>query len=162
MSVNTEIDRIKAAVDSAYNAIQAKGGTVPSDKTVSNLSSSISSISVSTFGVKHKNTTTGSYPSTTASLMSWTGIDIPAGSLIFFKITFTRSAGSVYIVNTVAKLTTATEIYHLSGVEPGANITSYYANITATITKSSVAVKLNGGGGLSSVSSWTCDVAVLN
>lgn len=44
MSVQTEIDRIITAVGDAYDAIGAKGGTVPADETVANLGEAIRSI----------------------------------------------------------------------------------------------------------------------
>lgn len=44
MSVQTEIDRIITAIGNAYDAIGAKGGTVPADETVANLGEAIRSI----------------------------------------------------------------------------------------------------------------------
>lgn len=44
MSVQTEIDRIITAVGNAYDSIEAKGGTVPTDETVANLAAAIDSI----------------------------------------------------------------------------------------------------------------------
>lgn len=44
MSVQTEIDRIITAVGAAYDAVEAKGGTLPASETVANLAEAISSI----------------------------------------------------------------------------------------------------------------------
>lgn len=44
MSVQTEIDRITAAVGAAYDAVEAKGGTVPQSETVAGLAEAIGSI----------------------------------------------------------------------------------------------------------------------
>lgn len=44
MSVQTEIDRIITAVGAAYDAVEAKGGTLPTSETVANLAEAISSI----------------------------------------------------------------------------------------------------------------------
>lgn len=44
MSVQTEIDRIITAVGNAYDSIEEKGGTVPTDETVANLAAAIDSI----------------------------------------------------------------------------------------------------------------------
>lgn len=46
MSVQTEIDRITAAVGAAYDAVEAKGGTVPQSETVAGLAEAIGSIPV--------------------------------------------------------------------------------------------------------------------
>ena len=48
MSVQTEIDRIITAVGDAYDAIGAKGGTVPADETVANLGEAVRSIPTGT------------------------------------------------------------------------------------------------------------------
>lgn len=45
MSIQSEVNRIKSAVNSAYTAVGNKGGTVPASKTVANLASAIDSIS---------------------------------------------------------------------------------------------------------------------
>ena len=44
MSVQTEIDRIITAVGAAYDAVEEKGGTLPTSETVANLAEAISSI----------------------------------------------------------------------------------------------------------------------
>ena len=44
MSVQTEIDRIITAVGAAYDAVEAKGGTLPTSETVANLAEAINSI----------------------------------------------------------------------------------------------------------------------
>ena len=44
MSVQTEIDRIITAVGAAYDAVEAKGGTLPAIETVANLAEAINSI----------------------------------------------------------------------------------------------------------------------
>lgn len=44
MGVQTEIDRIITAVGAAYDAVEAKGGTLPASETVANLAEAISSI----------------------------------------------------------------------------------------------------------------------
>lgn len=44
MSVQTEIDRITAAVGAAYDAVEQKGGTVPQSETVAGLAEAIGSI----------------------------------------------------------------------------------------------------------------------
>lgn len=44
MSVQTEIDRIITAVGAAYDAVEAKGGTLPASETVANLAEAINSI----------------------------------------------------------------------------------------------------------------------
>lgn len=44
MSVQSEISRISSAVGDAYDAVSAKGGTVPASETVANLASAIASI----------------------------------------------------------------------------------------------------------------------
>ena len=44
MSVQSEINRIKTAIASAYSSVSAKGGTVPPTKTAANLPNAISSI----------------------------------------------------------------------------------------------------------------------
>lgn len=44
MSVQTEIDRIITEVGAAYDAVEAKGGTLPASETVANLAEAISSI----------------------------------------------------------------------------------------------------------------------
>lgn len=44
MSIQTEIDRIKAAISSAWTKIESKGGTVPTSKSVTNLPNAINSI----------------------------------------------------------------------------------------------------------------------
>lgn len=44
MSVQTEIDRIITAVGAAYDAVEAKGGTLPASETVANLAKAINSI----------------------------------------------------------------------------------------------------------------------
>lgn len=44
MSIQTEIDRITAAVGAAYDAIEQKGGTVPQSETVAGLAEAIGSI----------------------------------------------------------------------------------------------------------------------
>lgn len=46
MSVQTEIDRITAAVGAAYDAVEQKGGTVPQSETVAGLAEAIGSIPV--------------------------------------------------------------------------------------------------------------------
>lgn len=46
MSVQTEIDRITAAVGAAYDAVEQKGGTVPQSETVAGLAEAIESIPV--------------------------------------------------------------------------------------------------------------------
>ena len=46
MSVQTEIDRITAAVGAAYDAVEAKGGAVPQSETVAGLAEAIGSIPV--------------------------------------------------------------------------------------------------------------------
>lgn len=45
MSVQSEIDRITSAVSDAYTAAESKGATIPSTQTVSNLASTINTIS---------------------------------------------------------------------------------------------------------------------
>lgn len=44
MSVQTEIDRIITAVGAAYDAVEVKGGTLPTSETVANLAEAINSI----------------------------------------------------------------------------------------------------------------------
>lgn len=44
MSVQSEINRINSAVSSAYDAVSDKGGTLPSNRKISNLPSAIDSI----------------------------------------------------------------------------------------------------------------------
>lgn len=44
MSIQTEIDRIITAVGAAYDAVEAKGGTVPQSETVAGLAEAIGSI----------------------------------------------------------------------------------------------------------------------
>ena len=44
MSIQSELDRIITAVGNAYDAIGAKGGTVPTDETVANLAEAVQSI----------------------------------------------------------------------------------------------------------------------
>ena len=44
MSIQSEIDRIITAVGAAYDAVEAKGGTLPTSETVANLAEAISSI----------------------------------------------------------------------------------------------------------------------
>lgn len=44
MSIQTEIDRIITAVGAAYDAVEEKGGTLPTSETVANLAEAISSI----------------------------------------------------------------------------------------------------------------------
>ena len=44
MSVQSEISRISSAVGDAYDAVSAKGGTVPASQTIANLASAIASI----------------------------------------------------------------------------------------------------------------------
>lgn len=48
MSIQTEINRIKTNINSAYTAISAKGGTVPTSKTSANLSTAVDSIALGT------------------------------------------------------------------------------------------------------------------
>ena len=48
MSVQSEIERIKAAVAAAYTAASGKGGTVPASKTSANLADAIKSIPLGT------------------------------------------------------------------------------------------------------------------
>ena len=49
MGVQTEIDRIITAVGAAYDAVEAKGGTLPASETVANLADAISSIPKETY-----------------------------------------------------------------------------------------------------------------
>ena len=48
MSIQTEINRIKAAVAAAYTAVSGKGGTAPASKTLANLAAAINSIPLGT------------------------------------------------------------------------------------------------------------------
>ena len=44
MTVSTELQRIKTAIDNAYNAAEAKGETIPEVESSENLATTISSI----------------------------------------------------------------------------------------------------------------------
>ena len=48
MSVQSEINRIKANVSDAYTSLSNKGATIPSSKTAANLKATVDSIKVST------------------------------------------------------------------------------------------------------------------
>lgn len=52
MSIATEIEKLKTNITSAYNSIEAKNGTIPTNKNTDNLSEAISSIST---GIEIKN-----------------------------------------------------------------------------------------------------------
>ena len=44
MSIRSEIERISNAISAAYQAVTAKGGTIPQDLNLANLLASIASI----------------------------------------------------------------------------------------------------------------------
>ena len=44
MSISNELNTLKANISNAYNAIQAKGGTIPTNKNTQNLSDAINTI----------------------------------------------------------------------------------------------------------------------
>lgn len=46
MTVSTELQRIKTAIDNAYNAAEAKGETIPEVESSENLATTISSITL--------------------------------------------------------------------------------------------------------------------
>ena len=56
MSIQSEINRIKAAVAAAYTAVSGKGGTIPTSKTSTNLAAAINSIQT---GVNTSDATAG-------------------------------------------------------------------------------------------------------
>ena len=45
MSIATSLTKLETDITSAYNAVQTKGGTIPSDKNTNNLATAINSIS---------------------------------------------------------------------------------------------------------------------
>lgn len=53
MSVQSEINRIKDAVTSAYVVVLGKGGTLPSNRKISNLPSAIDSIPTGKITLKY-------------------------------------------------------------------------------------------------------------
>lgn len=85
MSIQTEIDRITAAVGAAYDAIEQKGGTVPQSETVAGLAEAIDSIPLQ---ADHSLGLTSAAVGQIAKIAAvdadgkptaWEAVDIPAG-----------------------------------------------------------------------------------
>lgn len=99
MSVQSELDRIISAIGAAYDAVEAKGGTVPQSETVAGLAAAVQSIQ--TGGGGSMNATAGTV-TVAADCNDYTlthGLgEIPQFFFIGMKERFSAFTGKTYIL----------------------------------------------------------------
>ena len=149
MSIQTEIDRITAAVGAAYDAVEQKGGTVPQSETVAGLAEAIGSIPLQAdYSLGLNGASVGQIAKIAAvddagRPTAWEAVDIPTGGNVTTEVvtleeaveavTFDLNGFDVFAIVLDCPAVDAARLYALLIVNSitGTFITLNYADTTA-------------------------------